>query len=390
MGTNKRDYVEMGQQIGIRTGGISSSDFSTVPLEDRNRIISYLNFNGTALVEKVDDLFDLYEELFGESNFDNHKRLAEIIRSAKANMEAAIVPNGNHYVMSRLQSYHSRLGRYDELLEGISYFRFLEDLLHRVESNPQEVADSFRDVAKYVFTRDNLLVNVTCAGKDYKKVEKRLQGITDVLPDVSHPTVELEFGEVDEDEAFMTASTVQYVGKAANLYDHGFQFSGQFDVLKALLRTVYLWDRVRVKGGAYGSSLNFDLYTGDLALVSYRDPNLAETLEIYDDIPEFLNQLEIPKEEFEKIVIGCAGKIDPPLTPDRKGSIAKIEHLTGMNHELKQQRLEELLSTRMTDIREYASIFEKVRDEGTVCALGNEAKIKKSSSHFKNLIKVFH
>ncbi|MEE8260569.1 MAG: insulinase family protein [Nitrospinaceae bacterium] len=390
MGTNKRDYVAMGQQIGIRTGGISSSDFSTVPLQDRNRVISYLNFNGTALVEKVDDLFDLYEELFGESNFDNHKRLVEIIRSAKANMEASIVPNGNHYVLSRLQSYNSLLGRYDELLEGITYFRFLEDLLHRVESNPQEVADSFREVAKYVFTRDNLLVNITCAGKDYKKVEKRLQGITDVLPDVSHPTAELEFGSVDENEAFMTASTVQYVGKAANLYDHGFKFSGQFDVLKALLRTVYLWDRVRVKGGAYGSSLSFDLYTGDLALVSYRDPNLVETLEVYDDIPEFLSQLEIPREEFEKIVIGCAGKIDPPLSPDRKGSLAKIEYLTGMTHEFKQRRLEELLSTRMSDIREYAPVFEKVRDQGTVCALGNEGKIKKSSSHFKNLIKVFH
>jgi Zn-dependent M16 (insulinase) family peptidase len=390
MGTNKRDYVEMGQQIGIRTGGIFSSDFSAVPLQDRNRIISYLNFNGTVLVEKVDDLFDLYEELFGESNFDNHKRLVEIIRSAKANMEASIVPNGNHYVMSRLQSYHSRLGRYDELLEGITYFRFLEDLLQRVESNPQEVADSFREVAKYVFTRDNLLINVTCADKDYKKMEKRLQGITDVLPDVSHPIAELEFGSVDENEAFMTASTVQYVGKAANLYDHGFKFSGQFDVLKALLRTVYLWDRVRVKGGAYGSSLNFDLYTGDLALVSYRDPNLVETLEIYDDIPEFLSQLEIPEEEFEKIVIGCAGKIDPPLTPDRKGSLAKTEHLTGLTHEFKQRRLEELLSTRMADIREYAGIFETIRDQGKVCALGNEGKIKKSSSHFKSLVKVFH
>ena len=101
----------MGQQIGIRTGGISSSDFSTVPLQDRNQIISYLNFNGTALVEKADDLFDLFEVLFGERNFDNHKRLSEIIRSAKATMEASIVPNGNHYVLSRLQSYHSRLGQ---------------------------------------------------------------------------------------------------------------------------------------------------------------------------------------------------------------------------------------------------------------------------------------
>jgi hypothetical protein len=241
-----------------------------------------------------------------------------------------------------------------------------------------------------VFTQDNLLINITCAGKDYKKVEKRLQGITDVLPDVSHPAAELEFGSVDSNEAFLTASTVQYVGKAANLYDYGFKFSGQFVVLKALLRTVYLWDRVRVKGGAYGSSLSFDLYTGDLALVSYRDPNLVETLQVYDDIPEFLDQLKIPEEEFEKIIIGCAGKIDPPLTPDRKGSLAKIEHLTGMTHEFRQRRLEELLSTRMTDIREYAPMFEKVRDQGTVCALGNEAKIKKSSSHFKNLVKVFH
>ena len=390
MGTNKRDYVEMSQQIGIRTGGISSSDFSAVPLQDRNQIISYLNFNGTALVEKVDDLFDLYEELFGERNFDNHKRLVEIIRSAKANMEASIVPNGNHYVLSRLQSYHSRLGKYDEWLEGITYFRFLEELLERVESNPQEVADRFREVAEFVFTRDNLLTNITCTAKDYKKVEKRLGGMADLLPEKFHPIAELKFGPVDSNEAFLTASTVQYVGKATNLYDLGFEISGKFDVLKALLRTGYLWDRVRVQGGAYGSSLSFDLYTGDLAMVSYRDPNLVETLQVYDGIPEFLNQLDITAEEFEKIVIGCAGKLDPPLTPDRKGSLAKIEYLLGLTHEFKQRRLEELLATRLEDVRDYAGLFETFRDQGTVCALGNEGKIKKASSHFKNLIKVFH
>ena len=104
----------------------------------------------------------------------------------------------------------------------------------------------------------------------------------------------------------------------------------------------------------------------------------------------FLNQLKISEDEFEKIIIGCAGKIDPPLTPDRKGALAKIEHLTGMTHEFKQQRLEELLSARMTDIHEYAGLFEKVRDQGTVCVLGNEAKIKKSSAHFDSMVKVFH
>lgn len=389
MGTQKRDYVDMSQQIGIRTGGISSSDFSTVHVEDRNRIISYLNFNGTALTEKVDDLFDLYEELLGQRNFDNHTRLVEIIRSAKAHMEASIVPNGNHFVMSRLQSYHSRLGRYDELLEGITYFRFLEDLLERVESHPEEVADRFREVAGLVLTQENFLANVTCTAKDYKKAEKRLSGLVGVLSSDSHSVAELNFAPVELNEAFLTASTVQYVGKALNLYDHGFEFTGKFDVLKALLRTGYLWDRIRVQGGAYGSSLSFDLYTGDLSLVSYRDPNLVETLQAYDEIPEFLNQLDIPEEEFEKIVIGCAGKFDPPLTPDRKGSLAKIEYLTGLTQESKQRRLEELLSTRLGDVRQFSGAFEKVRDEGTVCALGNEGKINKSASHFQNLVKVF-
>jgi Zn-dependent M16 (insulinase) family peptidase len=390
MGTSKRDYVEMGQQIGIHTGGITSSDFSTVPVGDRSRIVSYINFNGTALIEKADDLFNLLEELFGERNFDNHKRLTEIIRSAKANMEASIVPNGNHYVLSRLQSYHSRLGRYDELLEGITYFRFLEDLLKRVENDPQEVADQFRKVAELVFTRNNLLLNTTCTSREYKKIEKRLRGIEQLLPDDPRPAAELDFGPVDLNEAFLTASTVQYVGKGLNLYDQGFEFSGRFDVLKALLRTGYLWDRIRVQGGAYGSSLSFDLYTGDLGMVSYRDPNLKETLKVYNEIPDFLSQLDISKEEFEKIVIGCAGKLDPPLTPDRKGSIAKIEYLTGMTQEFKQRRLDELLSTRLDDVRAYAPVFEKVRDYGHVCALGNEGKIKKSASDFENLVKVFH
>ncbi len=389
MGTHKRDYVEMGQQIGIRTGGISCSDFSTVSLRDRNQLISYLNFNGTALIEKSDDLFDLYEELFGERNFDNHKRLIEIVRSAKANMEASIVPNGNHYVLSRLQSYHSRLGRYEEVQDGITYYRFLEDLLERVEKNPGEVADCFREVADYVFTRENLLINITCTGKEYKKLENRLAALNDVFADVSRPPAELDFRPGGRNEAFLTASTVQYVGKGINLYDQGFEFSGTFDVLRALLRTVYLWDRVRVKGGAYGSSFSMDIYSGDLGLVSYRDPNLEETLNVYDEIADFLEHLDMSQEEFEKTVIGCSGQVDPPLTPDRKGSVAKNEYLTGMTQEFKQKRLDDLRSTRLEDVRGYAGLFRTVRDQGTVCVLGNEDKIKKSAPRFESLVKVF-
>lgn len=390
MGTERNSYTEISKKIGIHTGGIRSSHFSSATVEDRQAIVSYVFFNGKSLINKVDDLFDLFDELFVEYSFANSKRLVEIIRSAKADMEDSIVPSGNHYVLSRLQSYHSRLGKFDELTDGITYYRFLENLLEQVEKDPQKVANQFRKVAERIFTKQNILFNITSEEKDYKKIEKRANNLFGLLPDTKLEAEKWDFKAVAQNEGFLTASNVQHVGKGANLYEMGFKYSGQFEVLKGLLRTGYLWDKVRVHGGAYGSSNSFDFFTGDYGLVSYRDPNLSETLGIYDEIANFLEHLEIPSEELTKIIIGCVGKMDPPMTPDRKGSASMIDYLTGRTHDMRLQSRRELLSTRLEDLKNYAGLFQKIRDKGNVCVLGNEDKLKKEKSVFKEMVKVFN
>ena len=390
MGTGRHSYTEISKLIGMHTGGIRTSHFSSATVQDRYQVLSYTFFSGKALLEKVDSLFDIFDELLGDSSFDDHKRLVEIIRSAKSDMEDSIVPHGNHYVLSRLQSYQSRLGQFDELTDGITYYRFLEQLLERVEKDPGEVADRFRQVAERVFTRKNAFFNITATQKDYRKIEKRIGGTVGILSDKDWNVEEWNLKAVPLNEGFLTASNVQHVGKGANLYNLGFKYSGKFEVLKALLRTGFLWDRVRVHGGAYGSSNAFDFFTGDYSLLSYRDPNLAETLEVYDEVADFLNHLELPSEELTKIIIGCVGKMDPPLTPDLKGKASMIDHLTGRTHEMKQKFREELLSTRIEDLKGYAPLFEKIRDGGHICALGNEDKLKKSKSIFSQLVKVFN
>ena len=390
MGTSRHSYTEISKLIGMHTGGIRTSHFSSATVQDRQQVLSHVFLSGKALMEKVDSLFDLFDELLGEYSFDDSKRLIEIIRSAKADVEDSIIPQGNHYVLARLKSYQSRLGQFDELTDGITYYRFLEKLLERVEKNPEEVAGQFKKVAERVFTRKNALFNITCEQKDLKNIEKRIAQMVDILPDNEWPTENWDFKAEPLNEGFLTASNVQHVGKGANLYELGFKYSGQFEVLKALLRTGFLWDKIRVHGGAYGSSSSFDFFTGDFGLVSYRDPNLTETLGVYDEITDFLNQLDLPSEELTKIIIGCVGKMDPPLTPDRKGSSSLIDHLTGRTHEMKQKYREELLSTRLEDIKSYAPLFEKIKDNGNVCALGNEDKLKKSKSAFRELVKVFN
>ena len=259
-----------------------------------------------------------------------------------------------------------------------------------MEKDPGGVAGQFRQVAERVFTRKNAFFNITSTQKDYRKIEKRIGGTCGILSDKDWNVEEWNLKAVPLNEGFLTASNVQHVGKGANLYDLGFNYSGQFEVLKALLRTGFLWDRVRVHGGAYGSGNSFDFFTGDYSLLSYRDPNLTETLEIYDEIADFLNHLELPSEELTKIIIGCVGKMDPPLTPDLKGKASMIDHLTGRTHEMKQKIREELLSTRLGDLKDYAPLFKKIRDGGHVCVLGNEDKLKKSKSVFSQLVKVFN
>ena len=390
MGTGKHNYAEISKLMGMHTGGIRTSHFSSATVQDRHQVLSYTIFSGKALMEKVDSLFDIFDELLGNYKFDDHKRLVEIIRSAKSDMEDSIVPQGNHYVLARLQSYQSRLGQFEELTDGINFYKFLERLLERVEKDPEEVAGKFRQVAERVFTRRNVFFNITSDQKGYRKLEKRIVETVNTLSDKEWKVEEWGLKIEALNEGFLTASNVQHVGKGANLYDLGFKYSGQFEVLKALLRTGFLWDRVRVHGGAYGSGNSFNILTGDYSLLSYRDPNLTETLDVYDEIANFLNALDLTSEELTKIIIGCVGKMDPPLTADLKGKSSMIDHLTGRTHERKQKIREELLSTKLEDLKGYASLFEKIRDNGHVCALGNEDKLKKSKSVFGQLVTVFH
>ena len=389
MGTRKHSYMEISQLLGIHTGGLRSWHFTSAEVNDHKKILSHIFFSGKCLMGNTDHLFDIWEEVILEYDFNNPKRLIEIIKSSKASMEDSILSSGNHYVLSRLNSYQSIIGQYDELTDGISYYRFLEKLLDRAEKNIDEVAEEFKGITQNLFTKENIFVNITAPESDYKKIEDRVVDLSQKLPSKKQSPVKLKFEIGPVNEAFLTASSVQFVGKGINLFELGMKYSGRFDVLNAVLRTCFLWDRVRVQGGAYGSQSSFDSYSGDYGLVSYRDPNLTETLDIYDQIGEYLDTLDISDKELTKILIGCVGRLDPPMTADRKGSISMVEYLTGKTYELKQKRRDELLSTRLDDIKSFAGIFRKIKESGNVCVLGNEEKIKKSKNRFDHLVKVF-
>ena len=183
----------------------------------------------------------------------------------------------------------------------------------------------------------------------------------------------------------MTGGKVQYVAKGGNFRKHGFEYTGAMSVLTTILQYEYLWIKVRVQGGAYGAHTRFSP-NGDLVFCSYRDPNLAKTIQAYDDLPSYLESFDIPEREMTKYVIGTLSRIDVPLTPQLRTVAAMANYFNNDTKEENQQRRDQILTADAEDIRALAPLVKAVMKDNTVCVMGSERKIKEESRFFKETV----
>mgnify|MGYP000011175836 FL=1 len=143
----------------------------------------------------------------------------------------------------------------------------------------------------------------------------------------------------------------------------------------------YLWQNIRVKGGAYGCSTNIGR-NGDVCFLSYRDPNLGRTLDVYRGVPEYLKNFEIDERGMTRFVIGAFSELDAPLTPLSQGRRSLLSYLTGVTYEMIQEERQQALHTRPQDIKDLADVMQTALDHSYICAIGNEGKLQEESDLF--------
>lgn len=207
------------------------------------------------------------------------------------------------------------------------------------------------------------------------------QGIADVvssLPVVDAPVVERPLPNLPKAEGLAIPAQVNYVGKGCNVANLGFNFSGTSQVVNKLIRTGYLWEKVRVQGGAYGAFCIMDRLAGALAFVSYRDPNVAATVEAFDGTADYLTKVDITQDELEKSIIGAIGEIDSYQLPDAKGFTAMARYLTNQDDEYLQTSREEALATTEKDFRDFAEAVRLNAKHGDICVLGDTIAMENS------------
>jgi presequence protease len=378
-------YEQLDKKININTGGFSSMLNYYLPGQDDNQLMPKFRVNLKTTGEKLDTALNLLRIILCNTRFENKDRLYELLKRHQSQVETSVTQNGLGVAASRLESYYSRRGVFVDKTRGLDYYRFITELTKNFEADPSKVIAELKQVYDLLFTRNNLIAATTCSEPDYKLYSKSFDTFVNALPDQPVKLNAWALTPVSKNEGILTASKVQYVVQGFDYRKLGMNWNGKWNVLSQIISTDWLQTQIRVIGGAYGGWSNMGR-NGSAYFVSYRDPNLKETLDNYKATVDYLSRFKADSTAMTRYIIGTISNLDYPLTPSQKGDMAFRFFLEKTTHDQLQQERDAVLATSAEDIRSMSGEIARILEQNTYCVYGNEEKLRSSGDLFNNLI----
>jgi len=385
--TEKYSYTDLANATNIYTGGISTGTASHPDIKDRNNFVFKFEVKLKVLEKNLDKALELMEQMLLTSDFTDTKRLGELVAQIKARLQANLSSSGHLVAAMRSMSSFSRYALYQDELKGVAFYRSICRIEKELSESPKSVSDKLAAIAKKLFARNRMLISFTGNNEAYGNAKPSLEKVIAGFNKMSAVGNQAEVHFNTAKEAFIDASQIQYVAKTGDFICEGYEYTGALRLLRIILSYDYLWINVRVKGGAYGC-MNTFLRSGESYFVSYRDPNLSDTLDVYDRIPEYIKSFSPDERDMTKYIIGTFSALDTPMNPEAKGSRSLSAYLEGITYEQIQKERDEILNAQPEDIRRLADLVEAVLKKDSICVIGNENMIKESAGLFENVEKL--
>lgn len=385
--TEKYSYTDLANATNIYTGGISTGTASHPDIKDRNNFVFKFEVKLKVLEKNLDKALELMEQMLLSSDFTDTKRLGELVAQIKARLQANLSSSGHLVAAMRSMSSFSRYALYQDELKGIAFYRSICRIEKELSESPKSVSDKLAAIAKKLFARNRMLISFTGNNEAYGNAKPSLEKVIAGFNKMSAIGNQAEVHFNTAKEAFIDASQIQYVAKTGDFICEGYEYTGALRLLRIILSYDYLWINVRVKGGAYGC-MNTFLRSGESYFVSYRDPNLSDTLDVYDRIPEYIKSFSPDERDMTKYIIGTFSALDTPMNPEAKGSRSLSAYLEGITYEQIQKERNEILNAQPEDIRRLADLVKAVLKKDSICVIGNENMIKESAGLFENVEKL--
>ena len=392
--TTYYEYGELFNEINVHTGGIGTSLelYPDVRHVKEKAFRATFEMKGKALYPKMDVLFKMMREILMESKLDDEKRLKEILSMTKSRLQMGFLSSGHTTSALRALSYASPLSKFKDDTDGIGYYEVVKDIEEHFAEKKDELVVNLQKLAKQIFRTDNMMVSYTSSTEGLDVVKKEIENLVSGESTLNSGTTREEAKCVlhckKRNEGFKTSSKVQYVARVGNFIDGGAEYNGALQILKVILSYDYLWQNVRVKGGAYGCMSNFNRL-GEGYLISYRDPNLERTMEVYEGVVDYLKNFTVDERDMNKYIIGTMSNIDRPMNPAAKGDRSMNLYMNHVSAEMIRKERADILNAQQEDIRKLAKVLEAMLAAKQICVIGSEEKIEAQKEMFDEVRTLF-
>lgn len=387
LGTKTYSYGELSNEIDIHTGEISF-DVDAYEEIDTNRINPKFIVQAKSLDNKIEELLSIVENIINHTKFHNKKRIFEILREIKSDMEMDFIDEGHGLAVKRLSAYFSQYANYMEHLSGISYYNFINKLEENYDNSYPKIASILEKLCRKIFVKANLTSSIVCNAGVYEQFQGVYPQFVDKLLERMWKTENYVLEPVNKNEGIINTGNIQHVAKGYNFRALGYTYNGHMQVLKNILSLDYLWKRIRLQGGAYGVFARFEM-SGNSYFVSYRDPELQTTLEVFDGASEYVKNFNISDREMRKYIIGTISGLDQPLSPEQVGQRNTEMYFRHIKPEIIKREREEVLCTDIAKIREFAPFIDKLMKHDIICVVGSEDVINNNKQLFNSVYNIF-
>ncbi len=387
LNTANYTYGQLCSEINLATGGLYVAQ-NNYPGPDSDGYTLTMEVCTKALHDNLERALELMEELILTSDFTDTKRLKELLAEKNSSQQEYMMSAGHSVAAGRAFSYFSRTYAADDELNNITQYRIMSELEKHFEERKGDLVEKMQTLAKMIFRPENLMVDFIGAREYFEKLAEPVSALKnklytcEVKKEAYVPVAE------KKNEGFMNSGKVLYVCRAGDFKKKGLEYKGTLQVLRVMMGYEYLWMNIRVKGGAYGCMSGF-ARDGRCYFVSYRDPNLGQTIDVYEKAAEFIENYQADERTMTQYIIGTLGELDTPRTAAGKGNYSREVYMSGITYEMLQKSRDEVLDATPEDIRELAAYIRAFMEEDCLCVVGNEQKVKSEEGKFMKIENLF-
>lgn len=384
-----RGYMDLNRDIDLNLGGLAF-DTGLYVNSISDKIVFNIEIHTKALYEKIEKAYEIIQEVILKTRFDDTKRLKELLDELKLRINKKIVSSGDSAARLRAASYYSKAYFIREQIAGISFYDFVKDIVDNYENKKDEVVSMLKETLIQVFIKDNITLNYAGDCESFEKVKEMTVTLKSNMFENKNIYKEQfdgwEFVPEQKNEAFITSGQVQYVAMSGNYNENGstMPYQGSLLVLGNIMRSEYLWNHIRVLGGAYGCNCIIGR-SGDGFFTSYRDPKLANTVQVFEKAPDFIENFEVDEREMRKYIIGTVSLMDIPLNAADISMRELSNYMAGITYDMLEKTRKEVLSTTSETIRSLAPLVKNILRQNNVCVVGSKSAIEESKNLFKEI-----